>query len=115
MNAGPRFLKENGGYILALIGAGILLYAWNLHNALFWDDVDWIVNNPSVHALTWQNIKFIFTHDALAGIGRASNYYRPLLFLTFIGNWTLSGPAPVLYHVANNAVHILNGILIFYL
>lgn len=110
-----RFLKENGGAILALALVGAFSYAFNLRGPLFWDDVDWIVNNPSVHSLAWSNIKFIFSHDVLAGIGLVSNYYRPFLFLTFALNYLVSGVEPVLYHLVSNGIHILNSILIFYL
>lgn len=99
--------------VLAAVGA--FLYAFNLHNALFWDDADWIVNNPAVHTLSWQNVKFIFTHDTLAGIGLHSNYYRPFLFLTFMGNYLIGGAHPVGYHVVSNLLHIANAALVFIL
>ena len=110
-----QFLKENGGYLFSLTLIGVFLYIFNLHNPLFWDDADWIVNNFSVHALTWANVKFIFSHDVLAGIGQVSNYYRPFLFLTFMANWLVSGSNPVSYHVISDGIHILNACLIFYL
>ncbi len=110
-----KWFRDNSGYLFALALVGLFLYAFNLRNALFWDDADWILNNPSVHALTWDNIKFIFTHNVIAGIGGVSNYYRPFLFLTFLADYLVSGPAPVLYHVVSDALHIGNGFLIFYL
>ena len=110
-----NFLKENGGYLFSLTLIGIFLYIFNLHNPLFWDDADWIVNNFSVHALTWANVQFIFTHNVLAGIGQVSNYYRPFLFLTFMMNWLISGSNPVSYHIVSNSIHVANALLIFYL
>lgn len=109
------FIKKNIGYLIALFGLGFFLYAFNIHGPLFWDDADWIINNPYIHTLTWENIKFIFTHDTNAGIGQVSNYYRPFLFLTLMGNYLISGSESVLYHLVNNIIHIGNGILIFYL
>jgi len=109
------FIKKNIGYLIALFGLGFFLYAFNLHGPLFWDDADWIINNPYIHTLTWENIKFIFTHDTNAGIGLVSNYYRPFLFLTLMANYIISGSESVLYHLVNNIIHIGNGILIFYL
>ncbi len=109
------FIKKNIGYLIALFGLGFFLYAFNLHGPLFWDDADWILNNPYIHTLTWENIKFIFTHDTNAGIGQVSNYYRPFLFLTLMANYIISGSESVLYHLVNNIIHIGNGILIFYL
>ncbi len=110
-----EFIKKNLGYLIVLSGLGAFLYVFNLRNPLFWDDADWILNNASLHALTWANIKFIFSHDVLASIGQVSNYYRPFLFLTFLANYLISGPKPILYHVVSNGIHILNACLIFYL
>ncbi|HET7629966.1 MAG TPA: tetratricopeptide repeat protein [Candidatus Saccharimonadales bacterium] len=109
------FIKKNSGYLLALGIIGVFIYAFNLHGPLFWDDADWIVNNFSLHALSWFNLKFIFSHDVLAGIGQVSNYYRPFLFLTFLANYLISGTDPILYHLVSNTIHVINALLIFYL
>ena len=108
-------LKKNIYLILTLIVVGFFLYAFNFHNKLFWDDEDWIVNNPAVHNLSWQNVKFIFSHDTLAGIGLRSNYFRPVLFLTFLGNYSFGGTRPFFYHLTNNFIHLANALLIFVL
>jgi len=92
-----------------------LVYAFNLHGTLFWDDNDWIVNNPAVHSLSWESIKFWFTHNTLAGIGLKSNYYRPFLFFTFAINYVIGGVKPFGYHLLSNLIHIGNAILVFYL
>lgn len=107
--------RNNLPAVIALILIGVGVYLFNLHGPLFWDDADWILNNFSVHALTWSNLKFIFSHDVLAGIGQVSNYYRPFLFLTFLANWLISGSNPVSYHLVSDAIHIANAILVFYL
>jgi len=101
--------------VAGLFIIGFALYAPNLKNNLFWDDEDWIINNPAVHSLSWQNIKFVFTHDTLAGIGLTSNYYRPFLFLTFLANYIFVGAKPILYHLTGNFIHIANAVLIFYI
>ncbi len=100
---------------IALLAVGFILYAPNLKNGLFWDDNDWIVNNVYVHSFSWANLKFIFSHDALAAIGLKSNYYRPFLFFTFMLNYLVGGVKPVIYHLTNNLIHIGNAILIFFL
>ncbi len=101
--------------IVILIVVGGFVYSFNLNNQLFWDDNDWIINNNFVHAISWDNIKFWFTHDVLAGIGLTSNYYRPFLFLTFAFNYIISGVNPLGYHLFSNLIHIANGILVFLL
>lgn len=101
--------------VVFIVVAGFILYAPNLHNRLFWDDNDWIVNNPYVHNLAWNNLKFIFSHDALAGINLRSNYYRPVLFFTFMLNYIIAGVKPLIYHLTNNLIHIANALLLFFL
>lgn len=107
------FIKKYQNQLLSLVLLGFFLYVFNLRNVLFWDDADWILNNSSAHAFNWSNIKFIFSHDALASIGQVSNYYRPFLFLTFQLNYLVSGASPILYHLVNNSIHIANSIFIF--
>lgn len=98
-----------------LVCLGFFLYAFNLHNGLFWDDDDWIVNNPMVHALSWDHLTFIFSHDTLAGIGLTSNYYRPFLFVTFLFNYLVGGINPFGYHLVSNLLHVGNAVLLFLL
>ena len=92
--------------ILILIVVGGFIHSFNLNNQLFWDDDDWIVNNSVVHSVSWDNVKFWFTHDVLAGVGLSSNYYRPFLFFTFALNYILSGVKPLAYHLISNFIHI---------
>lgn len=101
--------------VAALILIGGFIYAFNLPNGLFWDDEDWIINNNFVHAISWDNIKFWFTHNTLAGIGLKSNYYRPFLFFTFAFNYILAGAKPLVYHLTSNAIHVFNAVLVFWL
>ncbi len=108
-----NFLSKNSTLIIFLVVAGFFVFAFNLHNVLFWDDADWIVNNPAVHGLSWQNVDFWFTHNTLAGIGLKSNYYRPFLFFTFAINYIIGGIKPFSYHLLSNLIHIGNAILVF--
>lgn len=97
--------------IFILFVIGFFIYAFNLHNPLFWDDDDWIKNNTFVHSFSY--LKEIFTKDILAGFGLNSNYYRPLLLLSFALNYVIHGIKPFGYHLLSNAFHIANGIFIF--
>lgn len=105
--------KENFILIMVIIVAGFSVFAFNLNNPLFWDDIDWIVNNPFVHSFSWENVKNWFTQNILAGIGLSSNYYRPFLLFTFTLNYFFGGDSPFGYHLLSNALHISNAILIF--
>jgi len=100
-------------FFAVLFLVGFVIYAFNLNNRLFWDDDDWIVNNPFVHSFSWYNLKKIFTTDILHGFGLNSNYYRPFLLLTFTFNYIIGGIKPFGYHLLSNLIHIGNAILVF--
>jgi len=99
--------------VIILLGVGV--YSFNLNNPLFWDDDDWIINNVYVHSISWENIKFWFSNNVLAGVGLQSNYYRPFLFFTFALNWVISETKPFLWHLVSDFMHIANAILVFIL
>src|SRR3989344_8748687 len=101
--------------VAVLVVVGGLIYSFNLNNKLFWDDEDWIINNNFVHSVSLDNVKFWLTHNTLAGVGQRSNYYRPFLFFTFALNYMVAGIKPLVYHLTNNFIHILNGVLVFWL
>jgi len=101
--------------VMLLVVIGSFIYSFNLNNKLFWDDDDWIVNNVSVHSVSWSNVKFWLSNNVLAGVGLKSNYYRPLLFFTFAVNYAISGVKPLAYHLTSNLIHIFNSILVFWL
>lgn len=99
--------------ILFFIAFGV--YANNLNNQLFWDDLDWISNNPRVHSFSGDNVKSWLTENTLAGIGLKSNYYRPFLFATFTANYVVHQDKPFGYHLVNNLLHAGNAVLVFIL
>lgn len=105
--------KRNSILIIILIAAGFFVYAFNLNNPLFWDDDEWIKGNIFVH--DFSHLKEIFTKDILAGFGLSSNYWRPLLLLSFAFNYAVHGAASFGYHLINNGFHIAAGVLIFLL
>src|SRR3989344_3853254 len=108
-----KFSNKNLGLITLLIVIGFGIYAFNLNNPLFWDDTDWIVNNPFVHSFSSENIKNWFTQNILAGIGLSSNYYRPFLLFTFALNYAIGSENPLGYHLLSNILHIADAVLIF--
>ena len=106
---------KNSGFLFIglLIIVGFAIYAPNLNNVLFWDDNEWIVSNPFVY--DFSHLKEIFTENILAGYGLNSNYYRPLLLLSFAVNYVIDGVKPLGYHLVSNGFHIANGLLIFFI
>ena len=99
--------------IVILIVIGFFVYAFNLNNQLFWDDDEWIRGNVFVHNFSY--LKEIFTQNVEAGFGLNSNYYRPILLLSFVFNYVFGAENPFGYHLLSNGIHIVNGVLIFVL
>ena len=99
--------------IAGLIVIGFFIYAFNLQNPLFWDDDEWIKGNIFVHSFSY--LTELFTQNVEAGFGLSSNYYRPLLLLSFAFNYVIHGIQPLGYHLLSNSIHIANGVLVFLL
>ena len=98
-------------FILFLI-IGLAIYANSLGNRFFWDDDDVIVNNAYV-----QNFEVgkMFSHSLISGAGQISNYYRPVLLLSFSLDYFLWGLDPFGFNLLDVLLHILNAWLIFIL
>jgi len=99
-------------FILFLI-IGLAIYANSLGNQFFWDDEDMIVKNVYV-----QNFKVnkFFTENEIAGsYGQISNYWRPLLLLSFAVDYKIWGLEPFGFHLTNTLLHILAAWLVFLL
>jgi tetratricopeptide (TPR) repeat protein len=88
-------------------------------NALFgdfvYDDVMQIVGNPWI--LDIRNIPTIFSKDVWAfnpgTAGMVSNYYRPLMYATFVLNYQLFGLKPWGFHLVNILFHCGASVLVF--
>ena len=107
------FFKKNKNLVLMLILAGFLVYANALPNQLFWDDDDGIIKN--VYLRDWQNFENFFRENLIAGAGLNSNYWRPLLLITYSIEWHLWQDWTPGYHFTNILIHLAAGIALFYL
>jgi hypothetical protein len=96
---------------LLLFVAALVLYAPTLHNPLFWDDNDFIVNNQFIK--DWGLYKNVWTQNVIAGSNLTSNYWRPGLLTVFSIEWHLWGNNPAGFHAVNSLFHAINGVLIF--
>lgn len=73
-----------GVVLLCMVGVGI--YANSFSNQMFWDDNDGIINNVYVKNF---EIKKFFTENLIARAGFQSNYWRPILLITYAVEWKL--------------------------
>ena len=82
-----------------------MAYSNSLHGPLIFDDYRSIIENVTVHDLTWATILHPQYQTPVAG--------RPLANLSLALNWAFSGTRPESYHVFNIAVHITAALLLY--
>ncbi|MCJ7740343.1 tetratricopeptide repeat protein, partial [Candidatus Microgenomates bacterium] len=101
-----------------LIGISFLLltffcYHNILNNKLFYDDEELIYKNAYVADLRY--FPKYFSENMVAGAGKTSNMYRPVLLLSFAIDHAIWGNNPIGYHLTSILLHAANAFLIFLL
>ncbi|MBF0619545.1 MAG: tetratricopeptide repeat protein [Candidatus Omnitrophica bacterium] len=107
------WLSKPTNAVLLLTLSGLLAYINCLHNAMFWDDNDFILNN--IYIQDWKYWPHFFTDNILAGTHLLSNYWRPLLQAIFAVEWHLWADWVTGWHIMSVIFHIADGVLIFIL
>ncbi|MFQ5957335.1 MAG: tetratricopeptide repeat protein, partial [Candidatus Brocadiales bacterium] len=92
---------------LTIVLVGLIVYSNTIHSSFHFDDSLAIVNNPLIRDL--RNIPQFFQKDAY---GSAS---RGVATTSFAISYYLSGSSVAGYHWANISIHLLNGILVYFL
>ena len=92
---------------MLLVGAVLLAFS-PVFDAGFvsWDDPIAASENPHIHGLTGENLRWMFTH--------AYGHYMPLTWITLGLDYTLWGMDPKGYHATNMAFHALNALLLYF-
>lgn len=104
-------LQRGHAWMVAALLLSVLAYAPGLGGGWFFDDYPNIVNNPDVQP---ERLDLA----ALAGAALsspASDIGRPLASLSFVANHALGGLHPFGWKLANLAIHLANGWLVFLL
>jgi len=104
-----KYLTKNK-LILCLILLGLILYLDSFFNEFLWDDLNIIQN---VYLKNWHYISKYFTQNLVSGANEASNYWRPLLLISFSFDWHISKFQPIFYHIHNLFLHVASAILLF--
>ena len=91
--------KRHIVFILIITALTLLVYSNTFHSPFIFDDSSSISKNMSV-----RNFSFRIFKSAL----------RPVTYMTFAFNYKLNGLDTFGYHVFNNVLHILNGIIIYF-
>ncbi len=100
--------KRNGA--LVVFAVAFLVYLNNLGNGFVYDDRFIVEQNLAVQAPDW---------TALAGASYweeelvRAGLYRPLTLLSYGLNRVLTGPEPWGFHLVNNLLHAVAGVLVY--
>lgn len=104
-------MQSNLKIVFLIVLITLITYINILPNKLFFDDEELIYKNSYV-----QNVLYIprfFTENMIAGAGKISNMYRPILMTSFAIDHIFWGNNPIGYHLTNIILHAVNGILIY--
>ena len=105
--------KPNLISFIVLLIISFAVYLNTLDNQFLWDDDDFFVRNE--YTKDWSHLKSIFTENVIAGSGLTSHYYRPVLSLSFLVDYTLWKLKPMGYHVINIMIHASVAYLVYIL
>ncbi len=100
---------------IALLIATLLVYVNTLPNDFVWDDEILIVNNHLIES--WSSAPALFTQSRfqLQDQGMlGSGYYRPLISLSCVIDYSIWGLRPWGFHLTNVLIHCLNVLLFFH-
>lgn len=102
------YIKKHKLLIIVLITT-FIAYLPSINGAfLHWDDDIYILNNPSLTSLSFENLKFIF-FDFYYGL------YNPLTNLSWAIDYSIAGLDPFLFHFNNIILHLVNITLVYIL
>jgi len=99
----PRAWALLGAAALFLCGCAVF-WGTRTYEFLNWDDPIYILKNPWIQQLTWQNIRTIFTQAYFLN-------YLPLHLLSYMIDHAIWGLNPKGYHISSVLIHGLNSVL----
>ena len=94
-----------------------VLYSGVLNAPFVYDDLDQIVNNPSLQSWHAVYSRFILAPVSFTSgfLGNGGSTYRPLFWISFAFDRHLWGADAISFHFISLSLHWLNGLLLFQL
>jgi hypothetical protein len=89
--------------IMMIIIVSCAVYVNTLRNGFVYDDIPQVVQNPWIREMRF--IPEIFSTNVWAFQGTTTNYYRPLMHISFMLSYYLFGLAPWGFHLVNILLH----------
>ena len=107
-NKKNQFLDKPLYIYLLLFISCLLVYFNSFQNELIynWDDAGYILKNPYINSLSWQNIKDIFSNFYFSN-------YQPLTLIVYAVIFKFVGTKVFLYHFVQFIFHVLNTFLVY--
>lgn len=114
-NSSPSLSSEKNQFLdkplyiyLLLFISCLLVYFNSFQNELIynWDDAGYILKNPYIDSLSWQNIKDIFSNFYFSN-------YQPLTLIVYAVIFKFVGTKVFLYHFVQFIFHVLNTFLVY--
>jgi len=100
---------------IIIIALTVLIFLNTSGNDFVYDDLEAIVNNPSIRDTG--NIPLFFTNPGRTAVTSEllQNVYRPLLMTTFALNYAAGGLDVAGYHLVSISLHAANAVLLYLL
>ncbi|HVP68118.1 MAG TPA: tetratricopeptide repeat protein [Anaeromyxobacteraceae bacterium] len=94
--------------VLAVLAAGLYGSALGHRFLVTWDDPAYVTANRDIQAVTWENVKAIFTKTYVYN-------YAPAHILSYMADRAIWGLRPAGFVLGNIALHAASGILFYFL
>lgn len=91
-----------------ILGAIALVYAGTVRFDFCWDDLSYLIQNPYIREISWNNISVIFSRNF-------EGNFAPLHILFYAIQHAVWGMNPGGYHAVSVILHIFNSIFLFIL
>ncbi len=97
-------------FLAGILLLTVIVYAGAMsHDFIYqFDDDLYVTNNTDIQALTWENIKTVFSKSYVG-------LYLPLTMMSYMVEFALFELNPQPYHIINLIIHLMNTLLVFVL
>src|SRR5579862_2830602 len=104
-------------HVLLILLLVLISYGQSLDYGFVWDDHQLIVDNPKIKSV--ESIRQVLTNDFWnVGYGRRDDtrgFYRPLITLSYLADYSIWGLNPKGYHLTNVIAHAIASVLAYFL
>ncbi|MCK9419388.1 MAG: tetratricopeptide repeat protein [Nitrospirae bacterium] len=108
MRLNQNLLKTKLLSLILIVASVALVYTSTIWFDFCWDDISYVIQNPYIRSISWNNITAIFSRNF-------EGNYAPVHILAYMVEYALWGLNPKGYHLVNILLHIFNSVFLFIL